>query len=427
MNEWLVAQGIGTPQAGLWLGILAGLLLAGVPGFIALQRALRADKKNAILETRAAADEEHLRGQISALQLAEQRLGENFERLAGKIFEERSGKLSELNRTQLEVLLGPLSEKLTEFRNTVTETHRQETAQHHVMQAKLQELGQLNVRLHEDATNLTRALTASSKSQGNWGEQQLERLLQIAGLAQGREFSTQLSVIGQDGNRVQPDLVIHLPEGKSIVIDSKVSLTAWTRYQAEPDDASRSAHLKDHVQSLRNHIRNLADKRYSEVPELQSLDFVVLFVPIEAALIEALQTDAELPVYALERKVALLSATNLLVTLRTVASVWSMHKQNSNAMEIANRAGLLYDKFAGFVEKLRSIGERLRQAQQAYDEAFAQLSTGSGNLVRQTELLRELGARHSRQLDSRLTEAAAESIPMGPAEGADNPGRLLKS
>jgi len=238
----------------------------------------------------------------------------------------------------------------------------------------------------------------------------------MAGLAQGREFSTQVSVVGPDGNRVQPDLVIHLPEGKSIVMDSKVSLTAWTRYQAETDEASRGLHLKDHLQSLRNHIRNLAEKRYSEVPALQSLDFVLLFVPIEAALIEALQADSELPIFALERKVALLSPTNLLATLRTVASVWSMHKQNTNAVEIAGRAGLLYDKFAGFVENLRSVGGSLKQAQEAYDKAFAQLSTGSGNLVRQTELLRELGARHSRQLDSRLAEASAEpsqAVPRG--------------
>jgi DNA recombination protein RmuC len=220
--------------------------------------------------------------------------------------------------------------------------------------------------------------------------------------------------------------VIHLPEGKSIIMDSKVSLTAWTRYQAETDEASRGAHLKDHLQSLRNHIRNLADKRYSEVPELQSLDFVLLFVPIEAALIEALQADAELPIFALERKVALLSPTNLLATLRTVASVWSIHKQNANAVEIASRAGLLYDKFAGFVESLRSVGGGLRQAQEAYDKAFAQLSTGSGNLVRQTELLRELGARHSRQLDSRLTEAAAEPSQAAP-EGIENAAGMGKN
>jgi DNA recombination protein RmuC len=208
---------------------------------------------------------------------------------------------------------------------------------------------------------------------------------------------------------VQPDLVLHLPEGKSIVMDSKVSLNAWTRYQAETDEAVRANHLKDHVQAIRNHVRNLAEKGYAELPELKALDFVLMFIPIEAALIEALQSDPELPLFALERKVAMVSPTNLLATLRTVAAVWSIHKQNTNAQEIANRAGLLYDKFAGFVDKLRAVGDRLRQAQQTYDEAFGQLSTGGGNLLRQAEMLRDLGARRSKQLDPRLVEQAGEA------------------
>ena len=409
MNEWLIAQGIATPQAGLWFGFLIGCMVAGALGVFALRRALAAEKKSAILETVATADEKHLREQISSLQQAELRLGEHFEHLAAKIFENRSEKLSDLNRRQMETLLQPLGERLTDFRNAVTETHRQGTAQHQLLQAKLGDLERLNVRLHDDANNLTRALTSNAKSQGNWGEQQLERLLEVAGLEKGREFSTQVSVTDGDGHRVQPDLVIHLPEGKSIVMDSKVSLTAWTRFQAEDDEASGSVHLKEHVQSLRNHIRSLADKKYSEVPGLQSLDFVLLFVPIEAALIEALQSDPDLPGYALERKVALVSPTNLLVTLRTVASIWSMHKQSANALDIASRAGALYDKFVLFVESLRSVGKGLADAQGAYDRAFGQLSSGAGNLVRQTEMLRALGARHSRQLDSRLAESAAET------------------
>lgn len=432
MNEWLIGQGIASPQAGLWVGLLFGLLLAVLLAWFASRRATRAEQSRwqlpaealesrlqqyatelahseqqcAILETRATDREDHYREQVAKLEEAEKRLSENFERLAGKIFEERSEKLSDLNRKQLDTLLNPLSEKLTEFRNTVTETHKHETAQHEVLQAKLRELEQLNVRLHEDATNLTRALTSSVKAQGNWGEQQLERLLNLAGLEKGREYSTQVSITTENGQRVQPDLVLHLPEGKSIVMDSKVSLNAWTRYQSETAEDIRATHLKDHIQAIRNHIKTLSEKRYAELAELQALDFVLMFIPIEAALIEALQSDPELPVFALERKVALLSPTNLLATLRTVAAVWSIHKQNTNALEIASRAGLLYDKFAGFVENLQSVGDRLRQAQQSYDEAFGQLSTGTGNLLRQAELLRDLGARHSKQLDARLVEQA---------------------
>jgi len=434
MNEWLIGQGIGSPQVGLWAGLLLGLLLAVLAAWFASRRAMRAEQKRlqpavealqsrlqalqaelsvseqqrAVLETRSADREQHFAEQIARLEQAEQRLTENFERLAGKIFEDRSEKLSDLNRKQLDALLNPLSEKLTEFRNTVTETHKNETAQHQVLQAKLRELEQLNVRLHDDATNLTRALTSSAKAQGNWGEQQLERLLNLAGLEKGREYSTQVSVTTESGQRMQPDLVLHLPEGKSIVMDSKVSLNAWTRYQSEADPDLRAAHLKDHIQALRAHIRNLSEKRYAELPELQALDFVLLFIPIESAMIEALQSDPELPLFALERKVALLSPTNLLATLRTVAAVWSIHKQNSNALEIAGRAGLLYDKFAGFVDNLRSVGDRLRQAQQSYDDAFSQLSSGAGNLLRQTEMLRDLGARNTRQLDPRLVEQSGE-------------------
>ena len=212
----------------------------------------------------------------------------------------------------------------------------------------------------------------------------------------------------EGGQRIQPDLVLHLPEGKSIVLDSKVSLLAWTRFQSATDDGARDAALKDHVASLKQHIKNLGEKRYAEIPALNSLDFVLMFVPIEAALIAALQSEPELAEFALRNKVALLSPTNFLATMRTVGSVWAVHKQNRNAQEIASRAGLLYDKFAGFVENLRQVGERLRQAQQSYDSAFSQLSTGTGNLLRQTDQLRQLGARHTKQIERELLEQSAE-------------------
>ena len=449
MNAWLIAQGMASPLLGLWAGLMLGLLLAVMLAWFASRRATQAERARlnprmealearleallfdfsrseqrcAILEARAADREDHFLEQIAVLEQAEQRLTENFERLAGKIFEQRSEKLSDLNRKQLDALLQPLGERLSEFRNTVIETNKNETALHQVLQARLRELEQLNVRLHDDATNLTRALTSSAKAQGNWGEQQLERLLNLAGLDKGREYSTQVSVTTEGGRRLQPDVVLHLPEGKSIIMDSKVSLNAWARYQSEADQPLRSSHLKDHVQALRVHIRSLSEKRYPELPELQALDFVLLFIPIEAALIEALQADPELPVFALERKVALLSPTNLLATLRTVAAVWSIHKQNSNAVEIAGRAGLLYDKFAGFVENLSAVGDRLRQAQQSYDDAFSQLSSGTGNLLRQTEMLRDLGARSTRQVNPRLVEQAGTAERVPPAGGISKPER----
>ena len=443
MNDWLIQQGIGNPQMGLMLGLLLGLLLAVVSAWVASRRSgqaevgrlqpeiealdvrleqaalalAEAEQGNAVLQSRAADREKHYQEQILKLEAAEKRLSENFERLAGKIFEDRSEKLSELNTKQLDVLLKPLGEKLTEFRNTVEKANKQETAQHEVMKAKIGDLEKLNERLHQDATNLSRALTTNVKAQGNWGELQLERLLELSGLEKGIGYSTQYSVTTEGGQRIQPDLVLHLPESKSIVLDSKVSLVAWTRYMSieggagENRDEARAVALKQHIQSLRQHVKSLGEKRYAEIPELNSLDFVLMFVPIEAALIGALQADPELAEFGLRNKVALLSPTNFLATMRTVASLWSVHKQNANAQEIARRAGLLYDKFAGFVENLQLVGDRLRQAQQSYNDAFSQLSTGSGNLLRQTDMLRELGARNTKQLDQKLAEQAKEESP----------------
>lgn len=404
MNEWLIQQGIDNPQMGLLLGLGIGL-------FMVLVVSLLLSRRNAVLATRLSDREQHYMEQVQKLEDAESRLAENFERLAGRIFEDRSEKLSDLNTRQLDSLLKPLGEKLTEFRNTVEHAHRQETAQHQVMKEKIGDLEKLNDRLHKDATNLSRALTGNVKAQGNWGEQQLERLLELAGLQKGVEYSTQYSVTTESGQRFQPDLVLHLPEGKSIVLDSKVSLVAWTRFQAcEDDGAGRADALKEHIASIRQHIKGLGEKRYAEIPELNALDFVLMFMPIEAALIAALQADPELAGFALRNKVALLSPTNFLATMRTVGSVWSVHKQNTNAQEIAGRAGLLYDKFAGFVENLQAVGDRLRQAQLSYESALSQLSTGAGNLLRQTEQLRELGARNSKQVDRNLLEEVESGL-----------------
>jgi len=384
VNALLIQMGIDSPALGLLVGLMFGLLLVVISAWAASSISRRK-------ATSEAAE-------------SERRMNDAFERLAGRIFEERSEKLSQLNEKQLDAVLKPLGEQLNDFRRTVAETHKDETAQNRVLQEKLKQLEQLNVRLHADATNLTKALTRSSKAQGNWGEQQLERLLELAGLHKGREFHTQVSVTTDSGQRVQPDLVLSLPEGKSIVMDSKVSLTAWLRYQAEEDPELRPAHLKNHIQSIRQHIKSLGARRYAEVADLNALDFVLMFVPIESALIEALQTDPELPAYALQNKVALLSPTNLLATLRTVGSVWAIHRQNTNAQEIAGRAGRLYDKFADFVTALQQIGDRLRQAQESYETAFNRLSTGTGNLMRQAEMLKELGARASKQIETPLTE-----------------------
>ncbi|MEM1411315.1 MAG: DNA recombination protein RmuC [Pseudomonadota bacterium] len=337
-------------------------------------------------------------------QQAERRLKEQFENLAGSIFEERSKRFTELSNEQLGSILKPLTRDLEAFRGRVDETHREEVKQHAALREKLTQLEGLNQRLNQEAQALTKALTGDVKTQGGWGEQQLEKLLELSGLVKGEHYQTQVSVTGRSGERLQPDLVLSLPEQRSIIIDSKVSLTAWTRYQAAEEEGEQERELDDHVKSLRAHIDGLARKNYADAEELNALDFVLMFVPIESALIAALRQDPDLPEYALKRRVALLSPSNFLATVRTVASIWMVHKQNTNARDIAERAGRLYDKFVGFTDNLKGVGMRLDQAQRAYDGALSQLSEGRGNLLRQVEDLRKLGARHQKQLDAALAE-----------------------
>ncbi|NNL96199.1 MAG: DNA recombination protein RmuC [Xanthomonadales bacterium] len=409
------------------LGLLVGVLVSAALTYWIMQRRQRQaervtqeerdglrselavhEQEVAVLKTRLEEQQRFFQNEKEGLEKAEKRLTESFERLAGKVFDERSQRFTELSEKQLGGILKPLTKDLERFRNRVDETHREDIRQQAALRERLLHLEGLNERLNEEARNLTRALTSDVKAQGSWGEQQLEKLLELSGLRKGENYHTQYSVTGQGGERLQPDLVLLLPENRTIVMDSKVSLTAWTRLQAAEDEDRREVHLASHVQSLRAHIDGLSAKNYSSVEELNALDFVLMFVPIEAALIAALRADPTLPEYALKKRVALLSPANFLATVRTVASVWMIHKQNTNAQDIASRAGLLYDKFVGFTENLRQLGSRLDQARKAYDDAFSQLSTGAGNLVGQTEKLRTLGAKHSKQLEAGLVEKATD-------------------
>jgi len=379
----------------------------------------------AVAETRLDEQKQHHQTEKASLEAAEKRLTESFERLAGKVFDERSQRFTELSEKQLSGLLKPLTKDLETFRDTVDKNSREDIRQHAALQERLKHMEGLNERLHNEAQSLTKALTHDVKTQGNWGEQQLERLLELAGLTKGEHYYTQHSVSGVNGERLQPDFVLQLPENRSIILDSKVSLTAWTRFQSENDEAQRDTFLAEHVSSIRTHISGLGKKNYPDVEELNALDFVLMFVPIESALIAALQSDPTLPEYALKHRVALLSPANFLATVRTVASVWRVHKQNTNARDIAQRAGHLYDKFVGFTENLKAVGTRLDQARKAYDDAYGQLSTGAGNLVGQTEKLSKLGARHAKQLDAALVEKASGDS-LDDALGDDAQLRLVK-
>ena len=432
MNEWLAQLDINSLIIGLFIGLIFVLLVAVFtakagrrkgavtesnrlqPVIDDLEADIKAREEElaegqralAVSETRLEEQQQHHQTEKASLEEAEKRLSESFERLAGKVFDERSKRFTELSEKQLGGLLKPLTKDLETFRSTVDKNSREDIRQHAALQEKLKQMEGLNERLHKEAQSLTRALTHDVKAQGNWGEQQLERLMELAGLVKGEHYYTQYSTTGKDGERLQPDFVLKLPENRSIILDSKVSLTAWTRYQSEDDEARRNALLAEHVGSIKAHISGLGKKNYPDVEELNALDFVLMFVPIESALIVALQSDPTLPEYALKHRVALLSPANFLATVRTVASVWRVHKQNTNAQDIARRAGLLYDKFVGFTENLKDVGMRLDQARKSFDDAYGQLSTGAGNLVGQTEKLSKLGARHAKQLEAGLVDKA---------------------
>jgi len=434
MKVWLTQLDINSVIMGLLAGLIVAIIGAMIAAKIArrkgadaeiarlqpLNEALEAGLKAreeelsesqralAITETRLDEQQQHHRAEKASLEEAEKRLTESFERLAGKVFDERSSQFTQLSEKQLSGLLKPLAKDLETFRSTVDKNSREDIRQHAALQEKLKQMEGLNERLHKEAQNLTKALTSDVKAQGNWGEQQLERLMELAGLVKGEHYYTQYSTVGKNGERLQPDFVLKLPENRSIILDSKVSLTAWTRYQSEDDEARRDALLAEHVGSIKAHIAGLGKKNYPDVEELNALDFVLMFVPIESALIVALQKDPSLPEYALQQRVALLSPANFLATVRTVASVWQVHKQNTNAQDIARRAGLLYDKFVGFTENLKNVGTRLDQARKAYDDAYNQLTTGAGNLVGQTDKLSKLGARHAKQLEAGLVEKAID-------------------
>ena len=353
---------------------------------------------------------------LADLQGARDELRAQFAELAGKIFDEREQRFAETSQQRLGQLLDPLKERIQAFEKRVEESYQNEARERFSLAKELERLQQLNQRLGDEATNLTRALKGQ-KTQGNWGELVLERVLEHAGLEKGREYQTQVSLKGSDGERFQPDVLIQLPGDKQVVVDAKVSLTAYQALIAAEDEEGRAAALKQHVLSLRSHLKGLSVKDYQRLEGLHSLDFVLLFVPIEAAFSAALQAEPNLFQEAFDRNIVIVSPTTLLATLRVIDSLWKQERQSQNAREIAERAGWLYDKFTLFVADLDEIGTRLQQLDKAYAGARNKLVDGRGNLVRRAEQLRELGARTSKQLPAELLSEAGESLRLDDPRG----------
>ena len=341
-------------------------------------------------------------------QEAEQRLSQQFENLANRIFEQNSGNFRELNQNSLDLLLTPLKEQLEGFRRQVGETHAQETAQRHSLKFELERLAELNARMTEEAAALTRALKGDSKQQGNWGEVVLARILSECGLREGHEYHTQVNIEVERGKRYQPDVIVHLPQDKDIIIDAKVSLTAYERWYNADDELEKVVALKEHVASVRNHIRELGRKDYQQLPGVRTLDYVLMFVAVEPAFLTAMEADPSLVRYGLDNNILLVSPTNLMVALRTIENLWRYERQNQNARQIAERAGRLYEKLRLFVEEMQQMGGSLHKAQESYDKAMGRLVNGRGNLIAQVERFRELGVEVTKSLPEPLVERALE-------------------
>lgn len=377
----------------------------------------RLEAQGAGLSAELREQQENHQQRLSDLQNARDELRAQFAELAGKIFDEREQRFAESSQLRLGQLLDPLKERIQSFEKRVEESYQNEARERFSLAKELERLQQLNQRLGEEATNLIRALKGQ-KTQGNWGELVLERVLEHAGLEKGREYETQVSLKGADGERFQPDVLIQLPGDKQVIIDAKVSLTAYQQYVAADDEVIRQQALKQHLLSLRSHLKGLSGKDYKRLDGLHSLDFVLLFVPIEAAFAAALQADQNLFQDAFEQNVVIVSPTTLLATLRVIDSLWRQERQSQNARDIAERAGQLYDKFVAFIGDLDEVGSRLKQLDKAYDAARNKLCEGRGNLINRVENLKLLGARASKSLPADLLERAA-GVPLLDEESSD--------
>jgi DNA recombination protein RmuC len=346
----------------------------------------------------------------SAREKAEARIemANQFEVLANRILDEKSQRFTEQNQANVGNLLNPLKERFGEFQLKVESLERDNVAGRTELKVQIDQLRSLNERLSQDATNLATALRGSSKTQGDWGEYVLESILESSGLRKGQEYRVQESFTREDRSRARVDIILDLPEGRHIVIDSKVSLNDYNDYCAAEDDAAREAALSRHLASVRNHIRDLAQRNYPALFELNSLDFVVMFVPIEPAFMLAIARDPKLWREAWDRNVILVSPSTLLFVLRTVANLWRQEQQTRNVQDIVRRGGELYDKLAGFVKDLTDVGKNLDAARNSYEEAYKKLSTGKGNAIRQAEMLKSLGVKPSKRIPLALAEQAIE-------------------
>lgn len=337
--------------------------------------------------------QEKLEKQIQQTEELQKRLTVEFENIANRVMKQRTEEFNATNQRSLGELLNPLKEKITEFEQTVQNTYEKELREKLSLGEELKKLTEMNRQMSQDATNLTNALKGDAKKQGNWGEVVLERVLERSGLTLGQEYKREDVVEGSEGEVIRPDVIIYLPDNKHIIVDSKVSLVAYERYVSTDDDFVREKSIKEHILSIRNHVKGLSEKNYQNARNINTPDFVLLFMPIEAAFAAAVQNDSELFSFAWEKHIVIVSPTTLLATLRTIASIWKQENQTKNAQEIARLSGTLYDKLVGFAEDMEKIKTNIDRADKAYDEALKKLKDGKGNVIRTAEKIKELGAK----------------------------------
>lgn len=393
-----------TSIAFLLLAVFCLIALASL--FYAWNQAQARVRAESELDAERRLSAEKLANIQQSAQEAKTALSDQFKNLANEILEEKSKRFAEQNQQNLDTLLKPLQEKLTDFRKQVDDTYQSEARERFALKQEVEKLANLNVRMTDETRALTNALKGESKTQGDWGELVLETILENSGLRKGEEYIVQDSHTVADGSRLQPDVVIRLPEAKHLVIDSKVSITAYTRYMQAEDDATKTSELNSHVLSIKQHIQGLSAKNYQDLYGLGSIDFVLMFIPVEPAFLAAMRHAPEIYQEALKKNIVMVCPSTLLATVRTVAHLWRQEHQNRNAQEIARQCAMLYDKFVGFVEDLDKVGQRLEQAQSSYTDAVGKLKTGRGNLIRTAENVKKLGVKPNKSLPSKLTDVA---------------------
>jgi DNA recombination protein RmuC len=366
----------------------------------------------ATLLTGAEKDLEHLhlklKEQLAQSEQLQEKFTKEFENMANKILADNSQKFSEQNKESMNNILNPLKEKITDFEKKVESTSKESIDMNAALRQQIIGLQELNLQMSKEATNLTKALKGDSKKQGNWGELVLERVLEKSGLEKGREYDVQQNFQREDGSRVLPDVVIHLPDGKKMIIDSKVSLTAYEQYVNSEEEGDQARYLKMHIDSIKKHVDDLGDKNYQDLYQIESPNFVLMFIPIEPAFAIAINQDDKLYNKAFDKNIVIVTPSTLLATLRTIDTMWSNDKQQKNALEIAIQAGGLYDKFEGLMQDLVKVGKKIQETDGEYKNAMNKLFEGKGNLINRVEKLKKLGAKANKALPDNILDKAGE-------------------